>query len=57
MPTDVTRMVKVGANVLQVIGEFAGKISVVITFRVIVQKKVHGISLVPVHIYANLFFQ
>lgn len=25
MPTDVTRLVKVGANVLQVVGEFAGK--------------------------------
>ena len=34
MPTDVTPYVKVGSNVLQVVGEFAGKISVVNTYRV-----------------------
>ena len=56
MPTDVTRYVKVGANVLQVVGEFAGKISVVITYRIIVQKQVSKITLVPVHNY-TLFFQ
>lgn len=56
MPTDVTRSVKVGANVLQVVGEFAGKISVVTTYCVIVQKQVHGITLVLVQDY-TLFFQ
>lgn len=55
MPTDVTRSVKVGANVLQVIGEFAGKNSVVITYFVILQKQVLGITLVMYKI-THFFF-